>query len=425
MYVSFNKNNYITAISENPFSIAGQVVKRIEKLNGNPFKFIGQLSSGEKKEIKDLKVAFICNWNDACGISTYTNYLVKAIIPKVKEVHVFSERTSEQISPDENFVTRCWERGYSMISALEKIFKWKPDLIIIQHEFGLFPKAGHFLQMLQAIEHIPYLLTLHSVYEHLDKSICTAAIKNIVVHTEQGKAILEQLGNKNNIFVVPHGCVKFKKEEKEELWNIFQTPYAIVQFGFGFFYKGVDIAIDAIHQLKSNDPKFKEIFYCYLCSDNNHTNIIHNNYYNFLYEKIKALGLTENIVIVRKFQTDKIINNYLRTAKLAVFPYRTDPKNVVYGASGAVRIAMANNCPVIVSKGHQFDDLEGVVPRIGDATELAKELDHIFSNHVYKNQIIDRMEKYIDENTWDISADRYLSLYKKISPTDIFSKITQ
>src|SRR5205814_2077798 len=143
---------------------------------------------------------------------------------------------------------------------VESIKNYDPDFVIIQHEFGLFSKAGYFLQLLQGIDRFPYVLTMHSVYEHLDKAVCTSAVKNIVVHTEEGKNVLRRVGNNNNIFVIPHGCVKIP--EQDELWNIFQTPYAIVQFGFGFYYKGVDTALEAIAHLKKTQPnKYKDIFY--------------------------------------------------------------------------------------------------------------------------------------------------------------------
>ncbi len=418
MYVSYDKNNVITAVSNTPFVISGQQIKKVEipkdidinKLVGKEF------FTKQKRKIKELKVAVVCNWGDSCGIATYSKYLIDEIKKKVKDVHIFSETVPEKL-PEEDNVTRCWRRGEPVRVLLEKIKKYDPDFIIIQHEFGIFPKAGYFLQLLQGIEQYPYVLTLHSVYEHLDKAICTSAIKNIVVHTEEGKGILRKVGNNNNIFVIPHGCVKIPVAERTELWNIFQTPYAIIQFGFGFYYKGVDMALEAIAKLKADQPdKYNEIFYCYLCSENPHSNAIHTNYYNFLMDKVRELDIVDNVAIIRKFQTEKTLNHYLRTAKLALFPYKSDPTNVVYGASGAARIAMANGCPVIAGSNHQFDDLQGVLPRAGSASQLADEIDKVFSSDAYRKSIIDKCQKYIDANTWDKCADHYLKLYEKVLP---------
>jgi glycosyltransferase involved in cell wall biosynthesis len=87
---------------------------------------------------------------------------------------------------------------------------------------------------------------------------------------------------------------------------------------------------------------------------------------------------------------------------------------VVFGASGAIRVAMANKIPVIASEGHMFDDLEGIVPRPGNYTELAKEIDEIFSNDKYKKLILNRIDNYVNNNTWDHIADKYLNIYYQL-----------
>lgn len=418
MYVSYDRNNVITAVSDVPFVVSGQIVKQISLPKDVDInKLVGkEIFTKNKKAIKDLKVAAICNWGDACGIATYSKFLLNQIENKVADLHIFSEIVPENL-PNEPNVTRCWRRGQPVGTLIEKLNAYNPDFVIIQHEFGIFPKAGYFLQLLQSLDSCPYVLTLHSVYEHLDKAVCTSAIRNIVVHTNEGRDILRKIGNNNKIFVVPHGCVQLPPEERTELWNIFQTPHAIVQFGFGFYYKGVDTALEAVAKLKRENPeKYSEIFYCYLCSENPHSSAIHTNYYNFLMDKVRELDIVDNVAIIRKFQTEQTLNHYLRTAKLALFPYRLDPDNTVYGASGATRIAMANGIPVIAGKNHQFDDLEGVIPRAGTVDELAAEIDKVFSDEVYRKSIIDRSQKYIGENTWDICADRYLALYEQVLP---------
>lgn len=419
MYVAHNKKNVITAVSDKPFVITGQTTILKESAPRSEWhKLIGtKINAGQHKQISDLCVAIICNWNDFCGISTYTKFLVDAITPKVQALHIFSEsQPTPPTIPDGTNVTRCWERGKSMKAAIDKVLAWKPDFIIVQHEFGIFPKASFFLQMLQLIEEVPYIVTMHSIYEHLDKTVCTSAVKNIVVHSKEALECLRKTGNNSKVFVIPHGCVVLDDMEKKELWNIFQTPYALVQFGFGFFYKGVDKVLDAIHHLKqTNYNKYKDIFYCYLCSDNIHTSIVHTQYYDFLLDKIEKLDLHDNAVIIKKFQTEQTINHYLRTAKIALFPYVADPNNTVFGASGAIRIAMANGIPVIASNTHMYDDLEGVIPRPANHLDLAKEIDKIFSNEVYRKNLIENISNYIDNNNWDTTADKYIALYGEVA----------
>jgi glycosyltransferase involved in cell wall biosynthesis len=395
MYVYYSKSDIIKAISHTPIHVKDCLEQELN-IQYSPDVIGKNINPKKIKEIHQLKIAVICNWNQPCGISTYSQYLVNALTPKVKEVKIFSEG-------------EYWERGQSMKKCINAVLNYNADLILIQHEFGLFPIATHFLTMMQMLEDSPYLVTMHSVYEHLDKTVCTSAIKNIVVHSKEGKNILRSVGNDSNINVVPHGCETMN--DTSELWNIFQTPYCIVQFGFGFFYKGVDVAIETINKLKQTDEKYKNIFYCYLCSENPNNSNIHNEYYNYLMEKINNLDLNDNVAIIRKYQTDKSLSNYLRTAKMAIFPYLIDPNNTVYGASGAIRIAMAHGIPVVASKSHLFDDLQDVVPRCNSVLGFATQIDRIFSNHEYKEQLIKKQFEFVKNNTWDIVANKYLELY--------------
>lgn len=401
MFIFLNKNDIIKAISETSLRIQNtETIETHDLDNIDKKNLVGKKALlGPEKDPSEYRVAFICNWGEACGIATYTQALVSEIRNKVKEVRIFAE-------------AEHWHRGESMSGVIKEIADWKPDVIHIEHEFGIFPKANHFLKMLEDLEPFPYIVTFHSVYEHLDKTICTAYVKNTIVHSEEAKDVLRELGHLNDIYIVPHGCAVY--DDVSELWNIFQNDYTVIQFGFGFTYKGVDMAVDAIKHLKESDPKFKDLFYCYLCSENPHTRSVHEEYYSYLKNRVDEAGLSEHVAIMRGFISDKIIRNFLRTAKLAIFPYKTDPSNRVYGASGAVRHAMANGIPVIGSDSHMFDDLNGIIPRISDPMSLAHEIDKIFSDGQYKKELVDRNLDFLKSNDWSITADRHLEVYKAI-----------
>lgn len=409
MYVSFDQTGIIRAVSDHPVQVPGLTTEKVKgrfwpKRIGTPFR------APVVKKSKDLRVAVVCNWNSPCGISTYSKFLVDALRPKVKEIHIFSEIENHPTEADGLDVTRCWKRGTPMRHAARQILDWKPDLVITQHEFGIFPNATYFLQYLEMMNSVRHLMVMHSVYEHLDKTICTAQVKNMVVHNPHAEAVLRERGHRNNVHYIPHGCFEFG--DVKELWNIFRTPYVVMQFGFGFYYKGVDRALEAMALMKQRQPeKYRDLFYCYLCSENPHNSFVHDEYYHHLLAKAKALGIEDNVAIMRGYHSEEILNNYLRTAKIAIFPYVNSSDNTVYGASGAARLAMANKIPVIVSESHLFDDLAGTLPRIDSAESLATEIDEIFSNGLYRAAMLEKSEKYCQDNNWNVTADRYLALY--------------
>jgi glycosyltransferase involved in cell wall biosynthesis len=415
MYVSINDDNIVKAASATPMKLPHMRNLMSAELDSHDTKSLlgKQVVFSRYNSMKDLKVAVICNWGDHCGIATYTQYLIDSLRPKVGEVRIFAERILGDTSGDEAAnVTRCWTRGESMVDTINSILEWQPDFVMIQHEFGIFPKATHFLKMLELLDKTPYSITLHSVYEHLDKTICTAHIRNIIVHSQEGRQVLATLGHLNNVDVVSHGCVVV--EDHSELWNIFHNDYVVIQFGFGFNYKGVDQAIAAIAHLKQHDEKFKNIFYCYLCSENPHTRSVHEEYYGYLKKRVNEYGLRDNVVILRGFLSEKVLSNFLRTAKLAIFPYKNDPNNCVYAASGAVRLAMANGIPVIASESHLFDDLQGVVPRVTDHIGLAQEIDRVFSDQSYSQALKAKCLGFVADHTWEATADGYLACFQRI-----------
>lgn len=405
MYISINKSGVIQAVSkETNIQIKGNRTIIVSDSNEKEFSVGKRIVEKPIKKLKELRVAGICNWGDQCGIATYSEQLIAELKKHVKEVKIFAEVTDGI----DDGIDRCWKRGESCSNVVRKIIDYNPDVIFIQHEFGIFPKATHFLKLLEMIDNIPYVITLHSVYEHLDKTVCTSYIKNIITHNDNGKRCLENLGHKNNVYVLKHGCNVY--EDTSQLWNIFQNEHAIIQFGFGFDYKGLDCAIEAVDILKNRSEKFKDIFYCYLCSESNHTRSIQNRYYSEIRELVEKRGLGDNIVVLRGYLSDQHIRNFLRTAKLAVFPYKNDLNNVVYGSSGAVRKAMSNGIPVIASDCHLFDDLDGIVPRPSNPQQLADEIEKVFTSQEYKQELLKKSKEFVVKYSWENVGKEYAEI---------------
>lgn len=420
-WISYDKDLIITNICNIPIQVSSGYVKKINV--ENPKKLLGKklpayltsLEDRMQKPHSELKVAVVCNWNAQCGISTYSNYLINSIKDQVAEIKIFSEEVEHSTGDDGEFeVERCWRRGECLNKTADSILDWNPDYIIIQHEFGIFPNAFYFMQFMQRLENIPTVVAMHSVYEHLDKIVYTSCVKNIIVHTAEGRNNLIKHGNTNNIYVIPHGCLQIDQEQKEELWNIMQSPYTLLQFGFGFSYKGVERALEAIHILKNSDSKFDNIFYTYLISDSDYNSKHHIEYYNTLKQKVIDLGIEDNVAMIRKYQSEKTLSLYLRLVKLAIYPYINNPNNTVFGASGAVRFTMAHGTPVIASESHLFDDLEGIIPRPSSAEDLAHEIDKVFSDKEYRDGIVERASKYVEQNSWSAAASMYLNVYDQI-----------
>jgi glycosyltransferase involved in cell wall biosynthesis len=350
-----------------------------------------------------LRIAMVGVWGIPCGIATYTEFLVQELRAAGHEVTIFAEHTQEE--KEESNVVRCWSRGQSLTKLVRALKKHDPDVIFIQHEYGIFPDARKWTGFISQIQDFNHYVVLHSVYKHRDKAVCEAICKNIIVHSEIAKQVLVEKGIVSNIQVIPHGCMEI--EEVNRLWNIYRSPHTVLQFGFGFEYKGWDVALDAVAILKEKHP---DIFYLILFSESNFVPEIHNAQYQRIVDLIQEKGLEEHVAVIRGFQSDESLTNFLRTVRVAIFPYTAHPDHVVYGSSGAARMALANGTPTIVSKVPLFYDLDGILPRVESAEELAAEIDKLFSSNVAYRKQVKKQQKYVQQNSWAITAQRYVDV---------------
>ena len=245
-----------------------------------------------------------------------------------------------------------------------------------------------------------------SVFHHRDKTIVEAAIPEIVVHLEGAKDVLKnQKHIPGKVYVIPHGC--FPCTNRERLWNFYKSEKTFLQFGFGFRYKGWENSIKAVSILKQ---RHSDVFFTGLFSESPHNKSEHQIYYDELMELVEKLGLEENVAIIRGYQSEESIDSYMRTNQATLFPYISHPAHEVFGASGAARIAMSKGLPVVTSSVNHFSDLPTI--KADSPEEIANALEALFLNHKHRENQINVQIDYLNENTWENVAKRYISLFE-------------
>lgn len=362
-----------------------------------------------------LKIAFVGNWKMRCGIATYSENLVPEVFKQVGDYKLFIEENNlptgqlnmlgdHLISEDK--IQVCWKRGDSLQQLATAIKAYNPDIVWFQHEFGIWPNARYWLALMNQLSDFRVIVTMHSVFHHKDKTICEAAMPEIVVHLDGAKQVLkEEKGLNSIVHVIPHGC--FPCDNRDKLWNFYKTEHTFMQFGFGFRYKGWELSIKAVSFLKE---KYPDIFFTGLFSESPFCKADHEVYYNELMDMVSSLGLQENIAILRGYQSDATLDSYLRTNKATVFPYISHPEHEVFGASGAARIAMSKAIPVITSSVNHFSDLPSI--KADTAEEIAANLDKMFQDWKVRSVQIDKQISYLNDNTWEKVAAQYIKVFE-------------
>lgn len=420
------KNNRIQSISSEPFvknddfeSI--QVPEELSHIPSKDLIISGKVKNGEitckllKKPVAQMKVALVGNWKMKCGIATYAENLWSEVIKYIGDFKLFVENNTittgpldqigdQIISPDK--VIPCWIRGESTQLLIDEIKKYDPDIVWIQHEYGLWPNAAHWLSMMSRLSEYRIIVTMHSIFYHRDKTIIEASIPEIVVHLQGGLDLLKNEKHvPGKVYVIPHGC--FPCTNKERLWNFYKSNNTFMQFGFLFRYKGIENSIKTVAILKK---KFPNVFFTGLFSESPHNMGEHQMYYNELTDLIAELGVQENVAIIRGFQSEETLDSYMRTNQATIFPYVSNVNHEVWGASGAARIAMSKALPVITSSVNHFSDLPTIKADIPE--DIAKELEILFTNPVLREAQITKQIDYLNDHTWNKMALRYISLFE-------------
>jgi glycosyltransferase involved in cell wall biosynthesis len=363
-------------------------------------------SKVDRKSASQLKVAIVSNFMMACGISGYCEKLLSALGPKLGEYKLFVEEDEHPTGPITENHTICWKRGKEVSSLIKNIKEYEPDVVLINHEFGLFPNAVMWLSLMSQLQDYRVIVIMHSVFRHLDKLICEAAMPEIIVHLDAARDVLRSKGVLSKISIVPHGCDQ--QENKEKLWNYYGSKNTFIQQGYGFRYKAFELSIRAVAILKE---KYNDVFFTALFSESKYAKFEHQMYYNELSKLITELKLENNVAIIRGFQSDGAVDSYFRTNNVAVFPYISNKDHECFASSGAVRTAMTKGIPVISSNIHHFSDAPTI--KANTPEEIASELDKLFSDQEYRKKQIELQNEFLKTNSWLVIADKYVKILEE------------
>jgi glycosyltransferase involved in cell wall biosynthesis len=366
----------------------------------------------------------ISDYNVNCGIATYTKYLCDEMKLLVSNLVILAEDITEHVGStfeDEPYVIRCWDRRSTDFSRLyQEVERINPDLIVIQHEFGLFHKMDAWNCLLSQLSRWRTVVTFHTVLEHrvpdlnaqLDyrtRFMAEAPCREIIVHTPRARDTLRDRGYSGRVHYIPHGCFKPQRVDKLPVtkYDMFSS-YSIFQYGFGGSHKGWEFAIETVEHLIE---KYPDVIYVGLFN----VPIFERNdtYFRKLLDLVKAKGLERNVALHRGFQSEEMLRNFIRSCKVALFPYQVPSRNwCSWGASGAIQMPISLGIPMVLSQFPAFIEYAGRIPIVTKPQEAADIIDKIFSDEGYAKQLSEAVFSISEERSWDKAAKWYLSTTK-------------
>ena len=302
-----------------------------------------------------MRVAFVSTYPPIeCGIGTYTNFLVDAMRKTPNELHIVS-----QYGAKGHFVYPTYNPKDDGIAGkiFNMIIKITPDLVHIQHEFGIFGELNGIavLELMYRIKTTgtPVIATFHTVKEEFEypmqvifKTLCRD-LDGIIIHQKEHLKILTDNYNiePTKIHLIPHGAREIEifpnAKEKLQLCN----KKVILLAGYSRPTKCFDRMVDLFPRILERVPN------AWLVLSGKLRVLGYSEYRKMLFEKINTSPAVDRIEVFRGQFPQKTFDTIISAADIMVFPYTAGAQ------SGMIAHSLAFGKPIVTSDLTSFIEI--------------------------------------------------------------------
>ncbi len=362
-----------------------------------------------------------------CGIATYTKDLTGAInlINPYSKAEIFAlVKPEDKINypPEVKFKINQYKIN-SYIKAADHINKSRADMVVLEHEFGLYGgEFGEYIIKLIELVKKPLIVTAHTIpddaskgYGLVLKDVIKFAKKVIVMMPQSlGKLIKKYNYPGEKIEIIPHGVpdillepnCKYKKKKGLEDRLILGNINLLSEV------KGLEYTLEALRHIKR---QFSNVLY--LIIGQTHPVVLQTvgeKYRNFLKEKIKLYDLQKNVKFINKYISLDELVEWLKVIDIYVAPY-LDPQQSASGALayaiGAGKICIST--PYLYAK-EVLANGRGLIVPFRDSQAIADAVTDIFKNPQKKSAMEKKTYKFGRLMTWYNIALQHLTLFDEV-----------
>jgi glycosyltransferase involved in cell wall biosynthesis len=357
----------------------------------------------DTRSLRLPKIGWVSTWNSRCGIAAYSKFLSCAIAGD--QLRVFATTNADPIERDVEFVSRCWEQGWTdpLEHLYEKLKAAEVDAVVIQFNFGFFA--------LDALERLigrltndqkPVYIFLHSTGDIerpeltirlADACNLLARARRVLVHSVHDLNRLKQLGLVDNVTLFPHGLVEGAVAPSDNKNRARGNRPLIASFGYLVPHKGLRELIEATARLR-RDGRAVDLLLLnaiYPAADSHHE-------YHAIEQIIRQYGLSRFVRLRAEYLPQHEILTALADADLIVYAYQ----NTQESSSAAVRLGLSSLRPVATTPLAIFDDVASITHRLpGTApAELARGIEQLLSDDKKRLGLAERQRAWVDAHSW-------------------------
>ncbi|TYP75099.1 glycosyltransferase [Aquimarina intermedia] len=364
-----------------------------------------------------------------CGIATYSKDLAEGL------KRMYGHSMHLEICPLTNFEgTQEYPKDihYFLNTASASSFKQLAqqinhddtiDIVMIQHEFGLFSKnKTTFLEFLSLLKKTK-ILQFHTVLPQPENDFCSyvqriiAQVDHVVVMTDSSKNLLtnEYHAKPDHISIINHGTHLIPHNDKIQLKKKYNLVDKTVLSTFGLLGPGksIETTLDALPSLTKKYPDL-----IFLILGKTHPSLIEGEgekYREFLIKKVNDLNITNNVKFINKFLPLNELLEYLQLTDVYLFTSK-DPSQAV---SGTFSYAMSCGCPIISTPiPHALEFLsenKGKIFEFGDSEKLAEYIEVLLKDPEYRKALGLNCLHASASSSWENIALIHGKLFEKFS----------
>ncbi|MFA9188617.1 glycosyltransferase [Flavobacterium sp. FBOR7N2.3] len=414
-------------------NIESKVTTTLFKKEKNNFK---RKISIEKSKAKPLaKILLVATYPPReCGIATYTFDLKGALDNKFEnsfdiqicalqsntEPHDYKQKeVSLVLNTDDS---ESYESIANSINSDKDL-----ELVMIQHEFGLFSNdEASFFKFLRALTK-PIIIAFHTVLpkpnEALEKTVkeLVAIAQKVTVMTNSSADLLQNTYgvDPDKIKIISHGTHLVKHLDKsilKEKHNVLGRK-VISTFGFLGPGKSIETTLNALPEIIKEHSDI-----LFLIVGKTHPTLFHqegNSYMEYLQKIVEDLDISNYVKFVNKFVPLPELLEYLQLSDCYVFTSK-DPNQAV---SGTFSYAVSCGCPILSTPiphaREVLQDGQGLLFDFGNSKQLAEKLNELLKDEDLLESMKLKALHTSSATSWDNAAIAHASLFSEEMVKDI------
>ncbi|MCZ6892010.1 MAG: glycosyltransferase family 4 protein [Chloroflexi bacterium] len=294
------------------------------------------------------------------------------------------------------------------------------DLVLVQHEYGIFGGvAGSNILTLMRELQMPLVTTLHTVRSSLDHDEFRTMEEiversdRLVVMSQKGKSIMREMFNvpENKMDMIHHGVHDVPFVDPSFYKDQFGVEGRKVLLTFGLLsrIKGIEDVIKALPAIAKKHP---ESVYIILGATHPHVLREEGEGYRLSLEQLaKELGVAEHVIFHNRFVELEELKQFIGLADIYITPYLDETQIT----SGTLAYTVGSGKAIVSTPYWYAQELlaenRGELIPFNDPKALAERVNNLLDNEAERDAMRKRAYLYGRNMVWPKVAAQYIDTF--------------